>query len=189
MSKPVDELAAELETLEDVQQRIDRVAEDFATGEDEYCVIDAWQLGELLGLDFHDTAEWNRSFWAYRREPEDDIDIDFPFAENVDLLQKEISASRYQQLAALAKEIITKREGDLPLTKDEEVLLRDAYARTQADGFPDLAFASTTLISSSGAELEFEVCIGDAGDPEDPHSPYDLRNGKGFDFSNYIQLE
>ena len=52
MSKRVDNSITELEALERLQERIDRVARDFADGKNKYGIIDAWKLGKLLGLDF-----------------------------------------------------------------------------------------------------------------------------------------
>jgi hypothetical protein len=188
MSKRADKLIAELEALKAVQQRIDCVARDFATGKNKYRMIDAWKLGKLLGLDFEDTADWTRTFWAYKRKLEDNADFTHPFAENVGLLQGKIPNDRYQQLAVLAEDIITKgRRRDLPLTQEEKHLLRDAYADEQVDS-SDLTLADTTLTSSDGASLDFQVCIGDAGEPFDPQSPYDLKRGNGFDSDEYIEV-
>ena len=38
------------------------------------------------------------------------------------------------------------------------------------------------------AELQFELCIGDGGEPYDPQSPYDLNCGLGFDSSDHIEI-
>lgn len=38
------------------------------------------------------------------------------------------------------------------------------------------------------AELQFEVCIGDGGEPYDPQSPYDLNCGLGFNSSDHIEI-
>ena len=188
MPDSAEQLIAELEALETVQERIDHVAEDFSSGQNRYSVLDAWQLSELLGLDFHDTADWGRIFYAYRREIDVD-DFEHPWAENVGLLEGKIPQVRYQQLEGLAEEIIEKTDDcDLPLTDEEKALLKDAYAESQAEG-SDLQYAATTLTSSNGIELAFEVCIGDGGDPFDEQSPYNLRDGKGFNSDEYIEVE
>jgi hypothetical protein len=189
MPKRADRLIAELEALESVEQRIDCVARDFATGKNKYGLIDARTLGELLGLDFHDTADWYRTFWAYKCRLEDETSFTHPFAENVGLLQGEISDDRYQKLATLAADITSKdRRRDLPLTKEEKAILRDAYAESQEVDSSNLTVAETTVTSSDGVGLDFQVCIGDAGEPFDPQSPYDLKKGKGFTSDEYIEV-
>jgi hypothetical protein len=108
MPKRADKLIAELEALESVEQRIDCVARDFATGKNKYGLIDAWRLGKLLGLDFQDTVDWYRKFWAHKCRLEDENSFTHPFAENVGLLQVKISAESYQKLATLAEDIINE---------------------------------------------------------------------------------
>jgi len=99
-----DQLAkrvAELETLDEVQDRIDRVAHDLSTGRHRYAIIDAWALGELLGVDFDDTGDWSRQCFVNRHELRDE-GFEHPFAENVDLLKGKSPPARYAHLAALA---------------------------------------------------------------------------------------
>jgi hypothetical protein len=183
-----EKLIEELEALDNDQDRIDRVAEDFISGKNIYSSIDAWKLGELLGLDFKDTADCGPSSWAFRRELED-ADYEHPFAENIGLLEGKIPQERYKHLTAQALEIVQKSDGpDLLLSDDEGRQLRDAYVREQVD-LPDLQRALFSLKSSSGIELDFEVCIGDGGEPFDERSPYELRDGKGFNSDLYIEVE
>src|ERR1700686_540924 len=101
MTKRVDKLIAELKALEADQERIDHVARDFSSGKCKYAILDEWKLGELLGLDFHDTGDWGRTFWAYRHEMKDETSFKHPFAENIELLQGNIPDERYHQLASL----------------------------------------------------------------------------------------
>ena len=68
MKESPEVLTRELQAIADIQQRIDRVAEDFDSGANRYAAVDDWKLGELLGLDWDDTADWNRTFWAYKRD-------------------------------------------------------------------------------------------------------------------------
>ena len=51
MSKTTEKLISALESLPEIQQRIDRVAEDFTSGKNTYAEIDASKLANLLGLD------------------------------------------------------------------------------------------------------------------------------------------
>jgi hypothetical protein len=188
MSKNSEKLIAELKALENIQDRIDRVTEDFISGKDVYSAIDTWKLGELLGIDFEDTADWGQTSWAFRQELEGG-DFEHPFAENIGLLESKIPLERYKYLVAQALEIVQKSDDrDLPLSDDEAQLLRDAYATEQVD-FPDFGYSMTSLSSSSGSKLDFEVCIGDGGEPFDERSPYEIRDGKGFNSDRYIEVE
>ena len=111
------ELIAELEAMESVEERIDAVADDFENDRNRYAAVNVWKLGELLGVDFDDSADWGRNFYE------------------------------------------------------------------------DVVHATTSLTSSSGEILEFEVCIGDGGEPFDAQTPYSLARGEGFDDSDHVWIE
>ncbi len=179
---------AELELIEDVRQRIDRVAEDIATGKKTYAAIDATRLADLLGLDFNDRSQWGQSWWAPRAKLSDNCD-EYPFAENVELLLGHISENRFQKLNALANDLIlgtgtetsqptqSDKKEDLPLTKREKRLLGSLYADQEPDEDDEDAVLfeenSTSLTSSTGVDLPFSVLIGDAGEVFDVIGPFD----------------
>jgi hypothetical protein len=185
---PEVRLIKELKKLEDDELRIDRVAEDFESGDFRYSGIDAWKLAKLLGLDLSETGDWSQTFWA-RKEDLDDLGLDHPYSECIELLKGRIPAERYDQLTEMAGQIREDdTKPDLTLTKREIRLLKNAYAVSQAPDSSDVKVATTTVESSDGVELQFEVCIGDGGDLYDLKSPYDLENGEGFDDSDYIEI-
>ena len=62
-------LVAELDDLEDVQQRVDRVAEDLTSGRHRYAEINTLKLAESLEVDFDD-GDGFRSIYVYRDDPE-----------------------------------------------------------------------------------------------------------------------
>jgi len=164
------------------------VAEDFESGDFRYSGIDAWKLAKLLGLDLSETGDWSQTFWA-RKEDLDDLGLDHPYSECIELLKGRIPAERYDQLTEMAGQIREDdTKPDLTLTKREIRLLKNAYAVSQAPDSSDVKVATTTVESSDGVELQFEVCIGDGGDLYDLKSPYDLENGEGFDDSDYIEI-
>lgn len=188
MSRTADELVVALESLEDIQQRIDLVARDFKSRRNTYAKIDAWTLGELLGLDFDDTGDWLRHCFVYRHELED-AGFDHPFAENVHLLEGQIPPERYRRLASLAEATEGNDKDDLPLTKKEVALIREAYVEAHVAGSScGMDVCHTTLTSTGGIELDFEVCIDDSGESCDAKSPYDLRRGEGFDASDLVKI-
>ena len=76
---------------------------------------------------------------------------------------------------------------DLPLSAKEIDLLDEAFAISEADT-SDIGLAYTTLESSSGVDLEFEVCIGCGGEPCEARSPYLLDKGEGFNTDEYVEV-
>ena len=56
---------AELLELDELQDRIDRVAEDLSSGALRYAVIEAARLGDLLGVHFDDCDSWTRLNLGY----------------------------------------------------------------------------------------------------------------------------
>ena len=120
----------------------------------------------------------------------EDGEYDFPYAENVAYLEHLVSPKRFSELLQRAERLIQQAKPprhDLRLSKHEESLLEDAYARDQSDG-EGVSTAVVTVRSSAGVEPDFEVVL-DADGPTTAYSPYDLRKGKGFDSSGFIELE
>lgn len=183
-------LIKELEALEDDEQRIERIGADLDSGELRYGDLDAWKLMELLGLDPQYTGEWEHSFWARKVDfSEEFSNWEHPYAKFIELLEDRIPAERYAELTQMAEEIEEElRTADLPLTKKEVRLLEEIYSDTQAPDCYDVTVVTTQLISSNGFALNFQVCIGDGGEPYDAASPYDLEFGGGFDFTDFIEV-
>lgn len=72
---------AELEAIDGVQARTDRVAEDLSSGKHRFAVIGARALGELLGVHFEDSGsgDWHHIEYGYKGDLDDSGD-EFPFA-------------------------------------------------------------------------------------------------------------
>ncbi len=184
-----EQLIQELAALENDQQRIDRVADDIESGENKYEGINAWKLGELLGLDFDDTGDWCHSYWG-RKEDLDNLGDSHPYADHIGLIESQLSPGRYEKLSKLVEEIRKDEDKpDLPLTKKEIHLLNQAYAASRTPDCPALVLATITVTSTDGVELEFQVCIGDGGEPYAPNTPYEVESGRGFDSSEYVAID
>ena len=174
---------AELEELDDVQRRIDRVAEDLTSGRHLYGVIDAWDLARLLGVDLDAGGDGDPILFLYRATPEDDVDAIHPLAENIDLLSDQVPRKRYLHLADLAAAIEDEPSAkDIALTEKEEALLRAAY-HLDNHGAHGVELTVTTVQSSTGVELTFEST--DSG----VWSPYDMKRGTGFDPGDLVMDE
>ena len=64
----------------------------------------------------------------------------------------------------------------------------DTYQRLLAEA-SDPILARATLVSTDGEEIRFEVCLDDSGEPSEVFSPYHLAEGRGFDTSEFAQIE
>jgi hypothetical protein len=186
-------LIAELEAVPDIQQRIDLIAEDVSTGRERFRPVDVWKLAALLGLDFQDNADWDRSSWARKACLENDS-FDHPYAENVELLEEAVPRQRYEQLQSLAEDILNgdgeddDGDRDLPLTPEEIKLLEEEYSVARADDTPCFEYISTSLTSSNGESIYFAALVGDAGAIEDPESPYELDGGPCFEPEDCVEV-
>ena len=184
-----EQLVLELAAFKNNQERIDRVAEDYSSGENRYAEIEAWELGDLLGLDFDDTGDWDRTSYGLKKNLDDWGDA-HPFANHLELIKAHLKPERYIKLAKLVEEIgEDENKPDLPLTKKEIRLINDAFAESNRPDSPVIAVATTTLYSTDGEMLSFQVCIGCGGEPCDAMSPYDLDRGLGFDSADYIEID
>ncbi len=188
-------LIQEISAIAGEQQRIDHVAKDFESGDHRYAGIAAITLGRLLGVDLLNSEEdgWHHSFYCHKMDLSDS-GSSYPYADYLYLIKDVLPAKRYAKLEALADEITDGEDDiekpDLPLTSKEISLLCEAYAQSSPEGPSDYTVARRSLFSSDGCvELEFEVCIGCGGSPENPCGPYDLDNGLGFDSSEWIQVD
>lgn len=178
-----------VESLPDTQSCIDAIAEDLKSGRKEYAVIDVWKLADLLGVDFEDTGDWSKCYLKLKNKWSECCSST-PILESFHLLEGRVPPERFEELESFAEELLlSDDEKDLQLTKAEEELLRKAYEADPGDGFPDLGLATKTLRATNGEEVDFQVCIGDGGEPCEPRSPYDLASGKQFDWSDYLLLD
>lgn len=179
---------AALEAIADRQERINRVAADLESGQRLFAFLEPDELAALLDLDLDDTGDWDRTFLA-RRVDLDESGSAHPLAENLGLLEGRIPAGRFAILSARAEAIRAREDGpDLRLTRAEKALLEDAYAEANAGG-SEVTLARTTLRSSTGFALEFEVAIGDGGETFAAWSPYALARNGGFDTTDYIPVD
>lgn len=173
-----------------VPDRIDAVALDINSGALAYAAIGAWELGELLGLDWEDApAEW--SYTSLRAKMSlQDAGYNLPYTENLQLLDGLVSNERYAELRGLADDPPPGLEvADLPLTHEEAELLEAKYAETKATDAWGVGLARTELVASDGTVLNFEVEIGDAGDLENPKGPYEFERGEFLDLADWIEID
>ena len=184
------DLIASLSQIESVPARIDAVARDLNPGALIYADVGAWELGELLGLDWEDApAEWSYVDLAAKLSL-NDAGFDRPFAENLQILKEVVSDDRYAELQELAENLQKgKFDEDLPLTVKEVALLKKKYAATKASDAWGLGLARTELIASDGTILRFEVIVGDAGELEDHKGPYEFERGEFLDTAEWIEVD
>lgn len=179
-----------LSTLPTIPARIDAVAQDIQAGRMAYVGIGAWELGELLGLDWEDAP----SDWAYQtlaaKRRLDEAGFDRPFAENLSLLDGRIPPDRLAELEGLAGAVLEQESGpDLPLSADEIALLEKRFSEEEAQNAQSIGLARTHLVSADGFHLHFEVIIGDGGVLEDPKGPYEHQRGAFLNISDWIEID
>ena len=165
------------------------MALDINSGELVYADIDAWELGELLGLDWENApADW--SYINLRAKTSlHDAGFERPFAENLSLLDGLVPAERYSELQGVADDPPPGSEADdLPLTGDEAELLAEEYAEVKAVDAWGLGLARTALVSSDGTCLHFEIVVGDSGDLEGAKGPYQFMQGEFLDTSAWVVI-
>ena len=182
---------ASLSKIRSVSARIDAVAQDLNSDALIYATVGAWELGELLGLDWENApAEWPYTTLAVKLSLYD-TGSGHPFAENLQLLKGVVPDDRYTGLQGLAKAFRGKKksDGDLPLTAKEVALLEKNYAATKASDAWGLGLARTELTASDGTILRFEVIVGDAGELEEPKGPYEFDRGEFLDTSEWVEIE
>jgi hypothetical protein len=179
------EALQELEAIEDVQARIDRVAADLKKRRPRYKKLTAEELMELLEVDDPGGSDDWTVFYLRRINQLENSDCAYPLAENVELLEGKVGARRFEELSQRALDILLRNKGpDLVLSRREEAALRRAYPKHRVDDC-GVGLAITTLRASNGDTFSFEALIGDAGDAEEFWSPYE----RGFDTTNYEEIE
>jgi hypothetical protein len=185
----VDPVTA-LSRIATVPARIEAVARDIQSGALVYAAIGAWELAELLGLDWEDAPyDWSTTTLRARMSLED-AGFEFPYAENIGHLEGLIPEARYLELRGLAEDPPPgQADRDLPLTDEEATLLKEQYAEAKASDAWGLVLARTELVASDGTVLHFEVVIGDAGDLEDPKGPYEYEQGEFLDTTEWIEVD
>lgn len=189
MNTPTEgELIKELKSLDSNQARIDRINKDINSGDLRYKDIGAYELANLLGLDFEDWDSWSRSRLV-RKYNLEDCGFDHPYAENITYLENEVAEERFLKLSELAEEIIKKgKDGtDLRTRKKEREIITEKYSK--GDGVTDLIYAATEVETTDGDCLSFSISISESGDIEDPITPYDMHLGKDFNFDDYVELD
>jgi hypothetical protein len=182
-------LVSEIEAVASVQGRINLVAGDYHSGDYRYSEIDAWKLAELVGLDFSDNGDWERTIWGLKRVFSEAPWCWHPYAENIHYLEDRISSDRFQELLGFAEEIQNcERDDDLPLTQEEIKLLEEAYSGEPPE-FSHFEYITKTLYATNEDPIHFTAMVGDTGEIEDAKSPYDVGNEPGFDPEDeYIQM-
>jgi len=183
---------SDLTQIADYLDRVDAVDDDIQSGRMAFARIPAWELGELLGIEWEEAAtEWSHHFLS-KRSSISDWNFEFPFAENVRLLECHITPERFLELKGVADRI---QSGDiledLGLSNEEIHLLVEEFslAEARSGASETIVLAETFITSTKGNKLHFEVIIGDGGELEDPKGPFDLLAGKLLDRSLWIEVD
>jgi len=181
------DLIKELQTIGYEKARANAIAADLDKKVPRYAALDAWTLAELLGLDPDDNADWGRSFYAYRTRM-DDLGLDQPCAENIELLEGEIPKLRFTELKKRAAGALKRGRSDMRLRKEERRLMEKKLTESESPG-SDLICITKTIETSSDGWLEFEGLVGDGGEVCEFYGPYEIDRGEGVDLDDYVCIE
>lgn len=181
------DLIKELQTLGDEKALADAVATDMGKKNPRYAAVDAWTLAGLFGLDPDDNADWGRSFYAYRTRMQD-LGLDQPCAENIEVLEGQIPKKRFDELKARAASALKRGRSDMRLRREERRLMEEKLTESENPG-SDLIYISKSIETSSGDWLEFEGLVGDGGEVCEFYGPYEIDRCKGVDLDDYVWIE
>ena len=174
MNTPTEEeLIMELKSLESNQACIDRINKDINSGDLRYKDVGAYELADLLGLDFEAPESSSRSGFVNKYNIHD-CGFKHPYAENIAYLENTVQRKRFLSLSEKATEIIEKGiDGtDLVIKESERDSIIENYSKEASGGYFALVYASTELETSDGDYLDFSWSIGDYGEIENPITPY-----------------
>jgi hypothetical protein len=157
------------------------IAEDIASGVKRYAGIDSWCLAtEVLDIDPSFDQEADDDLLALSRVSMDDYGSDAtPVADHIGLILDQVNSNRAEELRSKLGAIACgKREADIEISDEERRLLEDEITRKRISDGAGWIIRTLTLDGESGAQISFQVCIGDAGEPFDLLGPYELAEGE-----------
>ena len=103
-------VASELNSIKDIQERIDVVAEDLNSNTCKYSILEGFELCEILGLDVDDNYDWGRGFYSHKINLDVHSGYQYPYAENVELLEGLIPKKRFKELSAQCDKMFSKNK-------------------------------------------------------------------------------
>lgn len=171
-------LMSELQTLPEVQDVIDALAADIASGEGRYDCLGTSTLARLCGLEPAD-GDADRVSYAHWNGLDAGDQLHEYFAQ----MGPYVSPKRCERLQRWA-ERIDEGEAEFDeekLTKKERVVMELLF---NAENCADRAYRAVCthrVKSRNGQEVAFQFCVGDGGDIEDESGPYDFDTPGGFD--------
>lgn len=169
-----------------VSERIEIVAEDFASETNLFSSLDGFDLAGLLGISPKD-GDWLQTGYTCLVSLDDNLD---PIYHQLRFLEAVSSDDRIRELE---EKSIRYEQGeadsDAVLTPEERTTIERGLNNERSADHPDIVVASTVLVSKRGIELEFQAEIGDGGDCFGCYGPYELRAGTAVDIQGFYKGE
>lgn len=178
------------------QQRIIAVAEDLRSKEDRYAGIDAHDLAALLGVPFSESPggpEWSFIKYVESFSLNDYLSVDNTFCTDavIEALSRAVPKSRIDEIFNKIEPIegyISSNDLSFLTEKENEVILDVlTQERLEAGWAPVIARFSTPTVENH--VLHFEGDIEDDGTCIDLRTPYDYRDGRFADETNWARCE
>ena len=178
------------------QQRIIAVAEDLRSKEDRYAGIDAHDLAALLGVPQSESPggpEWSFIKYVESFSLNDYLSVDNTFCTDavIEALSRAVPKSRIDEIFNKIEPIegyISSNDLSFLTEKENEVILDVlTQERLEAGGATVIARFSTPTVENH--VLHFEGVIEDDGTCIDLRTPYDYRDGRFADETNWARCE
>jgi hypothetical protein len=163
-----------IEAISEYHERIEVVAQDFNSGQNQFSKIDPYELATLLGEEPEDFA--SRTHCGHRISIES---LDDAVHHYFQYLEGEISAERIGKLKKVSQDFENNLvKSDAKLTRKEIDLIEEGYVLSDLEDGGGWVVAEHCFKSETGIELEFQAEIGDGGECFGCYGPYQLRDGK-----------
>ena len=163
-----------IETITDIDERIEVVAQDFVTGKNLFSTIEPYELAVLLGEEPDNFA--SRTQCGHRVSIEDMCD---PLYHYFEYLEGKIPTERIQKLTKISQDFENNLlESDAKLTRVEIELIEEGYLLKDLEDGGGWVVAEHCFESETGIELEFQAEIGCGGECFGCYGPYQLRDGE-----------
>lgn len=173
-------------------ERREAVARDLRRQTPQFNAIPAHDLADALGVPepWRPGGGWSFTRYAPIVSVEEYARDNSPASELVYMIEKTISAERFQQLLKHSESLDDSENPSFPfLTKVERSRLEQAIAEEQMEANASNGMnciASCSVASESGAVLEFEGDVEDDGTCIDLRTPYDQRAKRFKDLSRCL---
>jgi hypothetical protein len=191
MSKKTSDPLSELQSLS-LERRLALVDEDVLIGRNRFQKIPGHDLATVLGIgdSRHPGGDWSFVGYAAREAVEEYVQRWGPPSEVLYWLEGHVTKERFEQLIGKSDELDAADEPSFSfLSGQERRMVEEKIAQRELEGARDNGLnclAQIALVAPSGRQLRFEGYVEDDGACLELLTPYDHRDGKFKDLTDYL---